>query len=297
MNIQDNNTKLQELPFYFTNDRSGNKLFGVQYLPKKSKNLFFILLQPLGIERNVVDAVQVNIARALASKGISVLRFDYFGTGDSEGSFSDITLKTLISDVEAAINYLKNKNVNIELGIFGLRFGAFLASLIAERLSNELKFLILGAPIVNAEEAFMMELRQSISTQAVLFKKVVMDRDKIVENIINNESTVYQNYDLANINGFPLTRNMLLSVNDVDIIKNEKKYKNSCLIINIDKVKRKNSNVDKLMKSYSRASCIETCDIIEKTILWVHGTFLVKNSTKLNNCIIDWIEKEHGKRY
>lgn len=48
----------------------------------------------------------VNIARALTSQGIAVLRFDFTGLGKSEGDFSSTSLTTNINDVSAAAEYL-----------------------------------------------------------------------------------------------------------------------------------------------------------------------------------------------
>ncbi len=48
----------------------------------------------------------VNICRALALKGIAVLRFDFTGIGESEGDFGDTNFSTRVSDLGAAADFL-----------------------------------------------------------------------------------------------------------------------------------------------------------------------------------------------
>jgi len=47
------------------------------------------------------------ISRALAGKGIAVLRFDFTGLGDSKGKFEDTSFTTNITDILAAASFLK----------------------------------------------------------------------------------------------------------------------------------------------------------------------------------------------
>lgn len=48
----------------------------------------------------------VNIARALSSRGIAVLRFDFTGLGESEGEFAATTFSSEVSDLVAAARFL-----------------------------------------------------------------------------------------------------------------------------------------------------------------------------------------------
>lgn len=48
-----------------------------------------------------------NIGKALNSKGIAVLRFDFTGLGESEGDFEDTNFTSNVEDLIAAANFLK----------------------------------------------------------------------------------------------------------------------------------------------------------------------------------------------
>lgn len=46
------------------------------------------------------------ISRALAERGIAVLRFDFTGIGDSEGDFAETDFTSNLEDLVAAANFL-----------------------------------------------------------------------------------------------------------------------------------------------------------------------------------------------
>src|SRR5262245_27192560 len=49
----------------------------------------------------------VRVAQALAEAGFVVLRFDYRGHGDSEGSFSEVTIDGEVEDALSCIEWLR----------------------------------------------------------------------------------------------------------------------------------------------------------------------------------------------
>ena len=76
----------------------------------------------------------VKTSRRLAEAGIASLRFDFRGSGESDGEFADMTVLTEVSDAGSALSYLAARDeVNgARLGILGLSMGGFVtASLLA----------------------------------------------------------------------------------------------------------------------------------------------------------------------
>jgi hypothetical protein len=282
-----------ESPSFFENKKNGCALYGVDYLPAtETGKMAYLFLQPLGTERNVIDAFQVSLARELASKGVRVLRFDYFGTGDSEGSFSDITFESLMSDVGAAIQFLGEQGYSGKIGLFGLRFGTLIAGCYAEEYPESIGDLILCAPVVKGYPFIYQELMQSLSTQMVLFKEIILNRDQIIQNLRDGKSTMVNGFNLANLNGFPLTRMFLTSTENRNLIGAIRKYRHRCLIIEIDKIQRKMSQEMKsLNEHYKECASFSFLQVLEKSIPWIHGNYLIKNSTTLNEVITQWIMK------
>jgi alpha/beta superfamily hydrolase len=64
----------------------------------------------------------VQTARALAEAGISALRFDFWGSGDSEGGFEDVSPNTEIADLHSVIGWARRKRFS-SIGVLGLSLG------------------------------------------------------------------------------------------------------------------------------------------------------------------------------
>ncbi len=111
----------------------GEKLFGVLHYPetlKKIKVPCVVMYHGFTGSRTEAHFLFTKLARKLAKRGIAVLRFDFRGSGDSEGSFSDMTVEEELSDAKAALDFIKTqKNIATDrLGILGLSMGGFVGS-------------------------------------------------------------------------------------------------------------------------------------------------------------------------
>ncbi|NJK45687.1 MAG: alpha/beta hydrolase [Pleurocapsa sp. SU_196_0] len=73
------------------------------------------------------------MARLLAHHGIAVFRFDFRGNGDSEGSFSEMTVTRELADARAALRLLETRrDLNRDrFGLLGLSMGGLVAALTA----------------------------------------------------------------------------------------------------------------------------------------------------------------------
>ena len=86
----------------------------------------------------------VELGRSLAASGISTLRFDQPGSGDSEGSFEDSSFLTWIDAIEHfARRYSDN---NIAVALLGQSVGGRAALAAATRLGDAVKGIALWSP-------------------------------------------------------------------------------------------------------------------------------------------------------
>jgi dienelactone hydrolase len=75
----------------------------------------------------------VQMARRLAEAGFAVLRFDFYGSGDSDGDFEEFTVHTELADAVAALDWLAQQPGTDpdRIAILGLSLGGCVAALLA----------------------------------------------------------------------------------------------------------------------------------------------------------------------
>jgi pimeloyl-ACP methyl ester carboxylesterase len=155
------------------------RLFGVLHLPvetdsRRSGDGFVrrgvLLCPPLGSEAIRTHRTYVQLARRLAAAGLPVLRFDPRGSGDSGGDDRDWNLQGLLEDVALACGELSARGRVAEVVTVGLRLGASLAFLAAQR-AIEISSVVLCDPVVSGETYFQERLREHSEWLAGSFAK------------------------------------------------------------------------------------------------------------------------------
>ncbi len=85
------------------------------------------------------------LQKELNKRGISTLRFDFYGHGESDGAFEDITVTEAADDAINAVACLKNKGYK-KTGLAGTSFGG-IAAIVAASKSKDLFVLCLRCPV------------------------------------------------------------------------------------------------------------------------------------------------------
>ncbi|MCC3374191.1 alpha/beta hydrolase [Cohnella sp. REN36] len=99
--------------------------------------------------------MHVHLARKLAERGFTVLRFDYRGQGESDGEFQSFTVSSGFADAQAALRYL----IDVEqvdsgrLGIVGYSLGGAYGIELAKQFPG-IQGLALLAPVVRIASVF-----------------------------------------------------------------------------------------------------------------------------------------------
>jgi len=68
---------------------------------------------------------------AFLSEGYATFRFDYFGSGKSDGEFMEKTLREFVQNTKDAFSYVKKELKYKKIGIWGRSFGSILAPAIS----------------------------------------------------------------------------------------------------------------------------------------------------------------------
>lgn len=145
-------------PFYF--GEAGRRLFGVYHPPGSMQRPDGVVIAaPLFAEYLRSHSCLRRLALGLAARGLHVLRFDYFGTGDSDGRFDSGTPEGWIGDIRAAVAELEAIAGVRRIRLVGVRLGATLAAHAARDAGN-VDRLAIWDPVVDGA-AYVGQLRDT----------------------------------------------------------------------------------------------------------------------------------------
>jgi len=124
---------LPQEPVFFTCE--GMRLMGMLHKPKRTPAPAIIFCHGFTGTRVEPHRLFVHAARYFCKKGFTVLRFDFRGSGESEGLFQNMTVSGEIADLMAAVSWIEKKGeVRKErIGVNGLSVGGAVAILTASR--------------------------------------------------------------------------------------------------------------------------------------------------------------------
>jgi hypothetical protein len=95
------------------------------------------------------------LTRGLIEGGIATFRFDFFGHGESQGPFDQLTTTLAIGQAMAAVDLLKSRGF-ARLGLMGSSFGG-LVSILTAAQRRDLRCLALKCPVVDFGEELRLE--------------------------------------------------------------------------------------------------------------------------------------------
>lgn len=138
---------MKETPVTFKS--KGKNLFGVLHGGREGAPAIIILHGFMGTKSTPI--LLTRIARFLASKGYSVLRFDFRGSGDSEGDYAKQNISTEVEDLDSAIKLVKRKTKTSQIGVIGYSRGAMVALIGASKNKSIKVVVAVGCPISTRE--------------------------------------------------------------------------------------------------------------------------------------------------
>ena len=278
-----------ETPLFFKN-KSYN-LFGVLHEPDGTPSplhpepctLGIVFCHPFAEEKLISHRIMVNLARTLTKMGVFCLRFDFMGHGDSDGNFEDATIETRLSDIESGIDFLKKRANAEKIGLLGLRFGATLAALTNARLSG-LDFLILISPIIDGKSYIENCLRSNLTTQMATHKRILKDRNALINGLMNGEK--------VNIDGYLLNQTLFKELSECALLQNPLTPPPHSLVIQISK---KDSNpidsaLQKLVHTFEEAGGKTVALNINEDNFWAEAKRYTARSEKIESTIGNWLD-------
>ena len=267
---------MDEVPLFFA---SGERaLYGVLHRPaaEAGARTAFVFCHPLGEEKLWTHRVFVSFARRLAAAGHPVLRFDFTGQGDSEGSFSEASMATLCADLHSAIGELRRLTGVTTVSLLGLRLGANVAMIVAET-ATDLQHLILWSPIMDGERYLQDLLRINLMTQMATLKVIHQERPALVAEMEQGRTVNVDGYEL----GWPLYS----SVSPVKPDAAPHAFSGPSLIVQIDRQPRPAADLQRLAESYPSA----TVTFAQEEAFWKEIPRFYQHAPNLFDVTSDWL--------
>lgn len=154
----------------------------------------------------------VKLSRMLESRGIASVRFDFNGSGESDGDFKDMTISKELEDANSILDYVKSLDFvdQSKIGIVGLSMGGAVASMLAGDRKEAIKALCLWAPA-----GIMKDL---------MLQSQTLERTKALKEI-----------GYTDIGGLLLGKEFINDLNKVDIYEKAAKFDKNVLLLHGDK--------------------------------------------------------------
>jgi len=128
---------------FFKNSK-GNRLCGILSNPTSQEEKPIIILCH-GFSTSKEGRTYVRLEEILNKHAVSTFRFDFFGHGESEGKFEEITTFEAVDDIQNAIRFLRESGYK-KIGLVGSSFGG-MASIIEAGKTDDLYVLALKSPV------------------------------------------------------------------------------------------------------------------------------------------------------
>jgi uncharacterized protein len=140
-------------------DRHGHAIAAILSTPDRPTTSLAVLCH--GFLSNKNSTTNKTLTRLLNEQGLATFRFDFFGQGDSDGPFEEITTTVALHQAEAALDLVAVRGYD-RIGLVGSSFGGLVAILTAAR-RRDLACLALKCPVVD----FAEELRLTFGFEAL----------------------------------------------------------------------------------------------------------------------------------
>jgi uncharacterized protein len=205
-------------PFYF--GMPGKSLFGCYHAPQSgpARDCGVVLSYPMGQEYIRSHRAYRQLAVRLANVGFPVLRFDFYGSGDSSGECEQGGIHQWITDISTAIGEMRGRASVVRVCLVGLRLGGTL-SIMAGTARGDIESMVLWNPVVTGR-AYIKELMS-------LHREMLPYFDMKLKRSITGEKP-------TEILGFPLGNSLLMELENIDLLTIKQRPAKNILILESD---------------------------------------------------------------
>lgn len=146
---------------FFLEGRQG-RVFASYFPAAQSLRGGLLYLPPFAEEMNRCRATVAEQARRFSALGFASLLLDPYGTGDSEGDFSETSWTGWIDDARLAAAWMEER-LGQPIALWGARSGALLAADLAHQDAGRFRRLLLWQPVIDGKLFLTQTLRLRVA--------------------------------------------------------------------------------------------------------------------------------------
>jgi hypothetical protein len=259
--------------------------------PKSAKKCIFIFL-PLFEERMWSQRVAFNFAVEAAARDNLVIMWDYYGYGESDGDSEDFTLHKCWADTCEIIKYLKSEYEFKEFNLLGIRTGCGIICDILNQGLQNITRIVFWAAIQDLKNFIFNALRSTISTQSYVFKKIVANRDTILNELLLSDECSRGGYILNHIDGYRIGKRFyeeIVALEDMILPQGNNILINYLEIVPSGKHGLLANIKEARQKEFAGRSNISHSIVIDREF-WMNNSDYSQRSDKLYAATIEWLE-------
>ena len=263
----------QYVPFYFgTPDK---QLFGCYHAPQvgRSRDCGIVICYPLEPEYIRAHRACHQLAIRLTREGFPVLRFDFYGSGDSGGEAEEGHVGQWLNDINQATAELKERSGVTKICLVGLRFGASLA-VMAGTERDDLVSLVLWEPIIKGK---------------LYLDELAAQQQKMLWYISIHTENGSKNKRPTELLGLPITDTLISNFESLDLLTIQKKPANNILIVE----GQMEADVLPLKEYLQRFESQVTYQHISDYVSWMENPDKGLVPNQILQAIISWISEAH----
>ena len=258
-------------PFFF--GPAARRLYGCYHEPQTwpAREAGVIICYAQGQEYIRAHRACHHLAVRLAGAGFPVLRFDYYGSGDSAGDSEEADLGTWLADLRHAVSELRARSGVGPVLLAGLRLGATMACMAAPRL-DDVAGLVLWEPVCDGEK-YLEELR-------------LRHEEAVWRSSASNRQLGAGQRPLE-LHGFAISESMLAGIEQIDLLQTPAPRARPVLLLESSSAPELTALAAHLKEGGARL----THEVIPSFTVWVEDVDKGLVPHNLIEAIASWMEK------
>lgn len=266
-------------------ESGGARLYGMAYTPAGTPAGAVVFCHPLFEERKSAGRVMVDMARALCAGGFAVATFDYRGCGDSPGEFREFSVPDWLTDIGAALDFIKQRSPAAPVGLLGVRLGAALALQTAADRSD-IAFAVLWEPAVNGRQYIEQELRKKLMKEMMTFGKGRQTRESLLKTLEQGGE--------VDFDGYPITAKLYRDLCGIDLTRAATTTKSRSLIVHVTSRDASSSPMAQLQNALQQSGSTSDLRLVNEPPFW--NLIGIADCRSLIQETVNWIRcgRNHG---